>query len=263
MSPVALPSPDRFEADYFDLPAALSALEDGRPLVFPPFRLTRTRIDGRDYTFCSNYDRDPIQKAQRKGGFYEADDLAEVAKHLPVAPNVLAVGANVGNHAIYFAARLAATVTVIEPNPVALAPLVANIVLNDLTHRIRMDALGIGLGAAPEAGLTLRPPARNLGGTRMERAKGGALEVHPGDALFAEDTFDLIKIDVEGMEIEVLSGLQQTIRRCRPLLFIEVDETNRTAFNRWMAAERYAVIFETRHYGANVNFLVQPIGEKT
>lgn len=263
MSPVTLPKPDTFDADYFDLTATLAALEEGRPVVFPPFLVTRTRIDGRDYTFCSNYDRDPIQKAQRKGGFYEADDLADVARHLPTAPNVLDVGANVGNHAIYFAARLAATVTVIEPNPVALAPLVANIVLNDLTHRIRMEALGIGLGAAPESGLAMRAPPRNLGGTRMERKTGGALEVHPGDALFAEDHFDLIKIDVEGMEIEVLSGLKQTIRRCRPLIFIEVDEMNRTAFNRWMAAERYSVIFETRHHAANVNFLVQPIGETT
>lgn len=33
---------------------------------------------------------------------------------------------------------------------------------------------------------------------------------------------DLIQLDIEGMEIDALAGAQQTIARCRPLLYLEV-----------------------------------------
>ncbi len=42
------------------------------------------------------------------------------------------------------------------------------------------------------------------------------------DSMFFERA-DLIKIDVEGMEIEVLTGATQTIARCRPMLYLEHD----------------------------------------
>lgn len=262
--PVSIPAPETTGADYFDLAAAMAALESGAPLVFPPFMVTRVRIGGRDLTFCSNFDRDPVQKAQRKGGFFEADDLLKIAAHLSENARILDVGANVGNHAVYWATQCgAAQVTVIEPNPLALAPLVANIVLNDLTEVIRMDALGIGLGAESEGGLFMKRHDRNLGGTKMLRGRGGSLEVHPGDALFGEDHFDLIKIDVEGMEMEVLAGLEETVRRCRPLLFVEVDDANAVAFRDWYDQRGYTPLHEVRHFGANMNYLLQPRGEAT
>ncbi|WP_299933158.1 FkbM family methyltransferase [uncultured Pelagimonas sp.] len=259
---INIPAPESTGADYFDLGAALEALDSGAPLVFPPFHITRLRIGGHDLTFCSNFDRDPVQKAQRKGAFFEAEDLAKVAEHLPKAPRVLDVGANVGNHAIYFATQCdAASVIVVEPNPLALAPLVANIVLNNLTDVIRMDALGVGLGAESEAGLFMKRHDRNLGGTKMLRGRDGDLEVHAGDMLFEEEQFDLIKIDVEGMEMEVLTGLEATVERCKPLLFIEVDDANAEAFQSWCSKRGYQSVFEVRHYGANMNFFMKYVGE--
>jgi len=38
---------------------------------------------------------------------------------------------------------------------------------------------------------------------------------------------DLIKIDVEGMEVEVLDGARQTIARCRPIILVEHLKTGR------------------------------------
>lgn len=261
---VTLPAPEATGADYFDLGAALAALKSGAPLVFPPFQVTRTRIGGCDLSFCSNYDRDPVQKTQRAGAFFEAEDLAQVAPHLPKAPRVLDVGANVGNHAMYFATQCGAqSVIVVEPNPLALAPLVANIVLNNLQDVIRMDALGVGLGAISEGGLFMKRHDRNLGGTKMLRNRGGTLEIHAGDMLFEDEHFDLIKIDVEGMEMEVLAGLEATIARCRPLVFVEVDDANATAFQRWCETHGYQVIFDVHHHGSNMNYFVQAIGDAT
>jgi FkbM family methyltransferase len=259
MTEVSLPAPETTGADYFDLGAALAALESGAALTFPPLRLTRVTLGGRALTFCGNFHRDPVQRAHCAGGFFEAEDLAEVARHLPKAARVLDVGANIGNHALFFATQCgAAQVTVIEPNPLALAPLVANVVLNGLEGVIRMEALGIGLGAESEGGLFMKRHDRNLGSTKMLRGRGGDLVVHAGDALFSEEHFDLIKIDVEGMEMEVLAGLEETIARCRPLLFVEVDDANAADFAAWAAARGYAALYDRRHHGANKNFLMAP-----
>ncbi|WP_425070553.1 FkbM family methyltransferase [Sagittula sp. S175] len=259
---ITLPAAEVAPDDYFDLRGALQALDSGAPVTFPPMHMTRVRIGGRNLTFCTNFAKDPVQRMQRKGRFYEDDDLREVAKFLPKAPRVLDVGANVGNHAMYFATQCGAeSVVVIEPNPLALAPLVANILLNDLGGVIRTEALGIGLGAKSEGGLYMRRRLQNLGGTRMQRDMGGDLEVHPGDALFADEQFDLIKIDVEGMEMDVLAGLELTIARCRPLIFIEVDDENTAAFDDWCAARGYVPRYEVRRYNVNKNYLVQPVGE--
>jgi FkbM family methyltransferase len=43
---------------------------------------------------------------------------------------------------------------------------------------------------------------------------------------------DLMKIDVEGMELQVLEGSTQTIRRCRPVLFVETSRTTASRFGR-------------------------------
>ena len=43
--------------------------------------------------------------------------------------------------------------------------------------------------------------------------------------LFALTQVDWIKLDVEGAEVEVLKGAEQSIRRFHPVLFIEVRRT--------------------------------------
>lgn len=150
----------------------------------------------------------------------------------------------------------AAQVTVIEPIP--LAPLVANVVPNGLTGVNRMEAPGIVLGAESEGGPFMKRRDRNLGGTKMLRGKGADLQVDAGDVLFAEDRFDLIKIDVEGMEMEVLAGLEPTVARCRPLIFIKVEDANAGAFRAWAAERGYTPVCDKRHYGGNMNFLMKP-----
>jgi FkbM family methyltransferase len=48
---------------------------------------------------------------------------------------------------------------------------------------------------------------------------------------------DLLKLDVEGMEIEALRGAAETIQRCRPILIVETIKTDReivqTMLNSW------------------------------
>jgi len=53
------------------------------------------------------------------------------------------------------------------------------------------------------------------------------------------ERMDLIKIDVEGMEIEVLEGAAHSIERHRPALFIEVIKSDQERLNGFLAERGY------------------------
>jgi FkbM family methyltransferase len=56
---------------------------------------------------------------------------------------------------------------------------------------------------------------------------------------FQFETVDFIKIDVEGHEIFVLEGGEETIRRCRPWLVVEVWDENRSMMHSFMKRLSY------------------------
>lgn len=252
--------------DYFDVETALARLEQGKPVAFPAFEL----VHWGGLTFALNYARDPIQNALRNGRFYERDELAAIAQLVGPGAHVLDIGSNIGNHALFFATRMkAARVTVIEPNPLAIAPLLANVVVNRLQDVICTDLLGIGLADRSEDGFIIRRQQRNLGATRMRKAEEKAVEddpreqtgfaVHAGDDLFAEESPDFIKIDVEGMEMRVLAGLAKTIARCRPPMLIEVEEICRAAFDGWLEGNGYERLQEWLVGDKRANHLIAPL----
>jgi Methyltransferase FkbM domain len=61
---------------------------------------------------------------------------------------------------------------------------------------------------------------------------------------------DLIKIDVEGMELEVLDGVAKTVERCHPIMLIEKIKADATQLRQWLEARGYVVI------EAGINLLV-------
>jgi FkbM family methyltransferase len=61
---------------------------------------------------------------------------------------------------------------------------------------------------------------------------------------------DLIKIDVEGMEMEVLEGTAKTIERCRPIMLIEKIKADAGQLRQWLERRGYVLI------EAGINLLV-------
>ncbi|KUF11456.1 FkbM family methyltransferase [Pseudoponticoccus marisrubri] len=222
----------------------------------------RAEIAGRGFVFHLNAEGCPVQGRHRVGKFYERADLDKLAQHVKSGAYVVDVGANVGNHALYFAGLMgAARVVCIEPNPQAIEALRANVAANGLDGVVVLDLLGIGLGARSEDGFRVQRRGRNLGAAQL--VKGGGIAVHAGDTLFEGEPVDLLKIDVEGMEMAVLEGFADLIATRRPQIFIEVDTANDAAFHDWCGRHGYAVTFSSRHQAANVNYFVEPVGETT
>jgi hypothetical protein len=107
----------------------------------------------------------------------------------------------------------------------------------------------------------------NLGSTRLMPAplshnkfeSFDPVRIVSGDSLFANVHVDFIKMDIEGMEMVALEGLKETIARCRPKIFIEVNEENKGDFAAWMAANRYQSVFEDDHPPIHCYYMVLPI----
>jgi FkbM family methyltransferase len=144
---------------------------------------------------------------------------------------VFDVGANIGAHTIALAAIVGphGRVTSFEPQRVIFQMLNANVALNGLHH---VTTHQMALGSA--AGSLKVPPLDyagelNFGGLSLEHIKQGE-EVRQStfDSL-AVRACDFVKIDVEGMEIEVLKGMAETIQRFRPAMYVENDRRHKSA----------------------------------
>ena len=242
----------------FDLSALLNSIECGAAVTIPGIDYVRTLVHGEVLHFAVSQRRDVIQNVHRRGHFYEEKELALIRSVLPVGGVFLDIGANVGNHAIYVAKFLhAARVVAIEPNPEACRYLIANVLMNGLERKFDLKRLGVGLSDEPGQGFSLAVPPTNMGGAQMKH-DGGALRVEKGDDLLEGISPNFVKIDVEGMEMKVLSGLSKTINRSRPALLVEVDNENADAFHSWAELNAYKVRARNRRYRSNENFLLVP-----
>lgn len=226
-------------------------------MTSPSSAFISTTLHGSEQTkFFIDDPRDTIQAAIVQDGFYERLELEQICARVSSFDTVLDVGSNIGNHALYFA-RVAKCklVYAIEPHPHALSLLKFNIALND-AHNIETKYLGLALGSQVKCGSIKECFSGNLGSSKT--AEGGSVPIVPGDLLFRGTAIDFIKIDVEGDEIEVLVGLKDTIDRNQPTIFVEVDDENKMAFDRWRGHAKYSIKWRHRRYASNENFLIVP-----
>jgi FkbM family methyltransferase len=140
---------------------------------------------------------------------------------------VIDVGANIGCLTVPLAKK-AHGVWAFEPQRLSFQMLCANLALNDLENVIaRPQAVG-----AKAASLRLKQVTWNRtvnsGNSELKAdGSGDPTDVVALDSLGLQRC-DLIKIDVEGLEAEVLEGARATLARCRPTLFLEADRPDRT-----------------------------------
>jgi len=223
-----------------------------------PGTFVEAEISGQRIRFFVHNPADIIQRHHAQGEFYEPEELALMARYMTPATRYLDVGANVGNHVIYLARCLKLRdITVIEPNGQAQALLCINLALNGLEDRVDTTCLGYGLSDHPGRG-EMYTHQDNLGGAYFVEGPDGPFELRTGDELLGLRSFDFIKIDTEGMELRCLAGLRALIGRCRPTLFVEVDNANAAGFGSWCEANGYVVRERFRRYTANENYLVTP-----
>jgi len=213
-----------------------------------------------DAKMLVNNPNDLIQRAHLNGRFFEASSLEKLHKLIKnPAPHILEVGANIGNHVVWYAQNLnASRIYPVEPNPVALGILRKNISANNLDGSI--DTRGMGFGAGNKTGRFRVETAHhdNLGATRLVEDDAGEIETQTLDNLMGSDTVDFIKIDVEGMELDVLEGAAAIIARDKPVIWIEVLRENQMSFvQNWCRSAGYQIVDSTA-YVNTIDYFAMP-----
>jgi len=140
---------------------------------------------------------------------------------------VVEVGANIGAHSIPLARKcFPGPLFLFEPQHRIFQILCANLALNGIRNAIAYPEAG-----SDSPGFVVLPPLDygakgNFGGvsvrTEGEGVQGLRVRATPLDSLGLA-VCHVIKIDVEGFEPQVLRGAANTIRGCRPVLYVEND----------------------------------------
>ena len=218
------------------------------------------KIGDAQVLFSVRQPNDFIRRYHRAGRFYEESERSVLRDVLPKNAVYVDIGANIGNHALYVAKFLEpAKIIPFEPNRPAIRILIENICLNGLLPMFDLAHLGLGLTDKDAEGFRMETPlATNLGMTHMVEGGGNIPLMTVDTALADELRIDLIKIDIEGMEMLALAGLTETLIRTRPIVLIEIDHGNRARFDAWLNDAGYQVSQTFPKMAANQNFLTEP-----
>ena len=169
-----------------------------------------------------------------KAGIWEPDSiryfysLVEM-KHQNSNAVIVDVGAQSGLYSLYAKWLPECRFYAFEPLEDTYALLLDNLQLNSIYN---VKAFPYALGEKEEKKLLHVPEhlgLNTLGSTpkRFDSWKDVEIQVKRLDDIFMSETsLDYIKCDTEGWELHVLKGAEESIRKWKPELFIEVNKTN-------------------------------------
>jgi FkbM family methyltransferase len=182
--------------------------------------------------FCDP--RSVIEAEILKTGAFQARIL-ELGRSVVRAPGlVIDVGSNVGAYAVPWAGRCPEVIVhCFEPLPACLVRLRRNIELNGLGAKVRLHALALSDTTGEAILHAIRADDGNQGlSTLRPDILGSAVStplpvpVRRLDDVLAGETAPvrLIKVDVQGQELEVLRGARAVIERDRPPIILEHED---------------------------------------
>jgi FkbM family methyltransferase len=171
-----------------------------------------------------------VGKAFHEYGEYSEKEVEFFCQVIRPGDVVLDIGANIGAFTVPFAQLVGdrGGVFAFEPQPFIFNCLCANVALNSLPNVIvNRSIVSSKPGTQPIPSLDYSQPG-NFGGFTCDEPRGQIpTNVTTVDA-FELLKCDFLKIDVEGMEREVLLGAVRTIAKFQPLLYVECDREGKT-----------------------------------
>ena len=140
-------------------------------------------------------------------------------------PTIIDVGSNIGFSAIKFKKRI------INSNLICVEPILLNrkYFIKNLSNHL-YDLIPLGVGDADEKieiGIPEGTYDTGLYSKNFINKNSIEIQIRPLDKIFnflSIDNVDIIKIDVEGMEFDVLKGAESIIKKYNPILYFEVNK---------------------------------------
>lgn len=184
------------------------------------------------------------------------DMLQRRRKHYGDGVVAIDCGANIGVHTIEWAKMMTewGSVLSIEAQERVYYALAGNIAINNC-----FNAIAVHGAVSSESGVMQIPTPNYLvpssfGSLELRQRSGNEYIGQPIDyqnlinvRKLALDEYnlpriDLIKIDVEGMEMEVLQGAAQSIERSHPVMLIEKIKSDGGQLRPWLDARGYLLV---------------------
>ena len=143
-------------------------------------------------------------------GLHEFEDMAFVLHFLRPSDLFIDIGANVGTYTVLASGACGARTISVEPVSTSVDALQANIKLNCITERVRLEIAVLG----EQAGVVRISNSLDCTNHVLLGDEAVSFERVPMktlDELTQAEQPDLIKIDVEGFEMSVLKGGQELL----------------------------------------------------
>tara|TARA_B100000965_G_C19564736_1_gene746258 strand:+ start:411 stop:1301 length:891 start_codon:yes stop_codon:yes gene_type:complete len=167
-------------------------------------------------------------------GAYEKQELEFLKSIIEkiIDPVFIDIGANIGTHSIYLS-NLCEKVYSFEPDNEIKERLDLNIYRNDIGNISTIQKAISNCQAIKKfyspVGANKGTGSLNYNHAPFNNRKQKEVQTVVGDEYIQQlklKKIDLIKIDVEGHEIHTINGLEQTIKKYLPILFIEISKVS-------------------------------------
>jgi FkbM family methyltransferase len=209
-------------------------------------------------------------------GIYEEDLLNAIISFLKDKLNlekfvlILDVGANIGNHSLYFS-KISKKVFSYEPNPNTYELLKFN------TRNVpNINIYNIGISNKNEKKF-LNESNFNIGDSSIvssiekQDIKKDDITLHEINSFklddlqdFSNEEISMIKIDVEGHELEVMDGAKNIIKKNKPLLIfehnIEINKEQTLKINEFLKQQDYVIYLIQPNFNFFSNTFLKVIG---
>ena len=193
----------------------------------------RVLVKGRDGYFVANPRDKYVGGALITYGEFSHLEMDTFSKYVGRDTYVLEIGANIGAHTVGLAS-MCKFLDAVEPQPQIFQNLVTNVFLNSLQN-VGLHNIGIGMEQSfmfvPQTDYNAEG---NFGGISLVNTPDepvcAMVDILPMDSFrdskYGKDVF--VKIDVEGMELEVLKSGTKFIKNHRPVMYIENDRPEKS-----------------------------------
>lgn len=159
-----------------------------------------------------------------RGEAFEKDEIAIASRYINSGSTILDIGANIGLHALSFSVFAKdGLVIACEPQPKTFKTLVKNICQNNIKNIIPLNVAIAQSAEIAEFYVMADDAYSSLIDTgRKELSERVKVLCTTVDGLFGEIKVDFVKIDVEGLELNVLKSMSSLIQRYHPVIFCEI-----------------------------------------
>lgn len=193
-----------------------------------------------------------VEKSLYYTGTYERGTLSVIKDILGENDVFVDIGANIGLMSIYASKIVGVNGKVysFEPNPNTYEILTRNIEINSCSNIL---ASQYAIGDKKQSSLIFDNWNKNRGSSSIinynESQSGYEINIDTLEHLIEDyDDIDLIKIDVEGYELQVLFGMRNILESMQaPNLIIECSESN-SQIHHDLPKELYEFILSTNNY---------------